>query len=87
MSKHAQLMGWSDHWGEDDFVVLDQEKSVGRIYKEILIGEIKWRWFVNTSPFPAPPPHSGFENSIEDAKTAFKKRYEEMKRAGVKPFV
>jgi hypothetical protein len=24
MNKHAQLMGWGDHWGEDDFVILDE---------------------------------------------------------------
>jgi hypothetical protein len=27
--------GWGDHWGEDDYSVLDQGRSVGRIYKEI----------------------------------------------------
>ena len=34
MNRHAQLMGWGDHWGDDDYVVLDQGQSVGRIYKE-----------------------------------------------------
>jgi hypothetical protein len=25
MNKHAQLMGWGDHWREDDVVVLDED--------------------------------------------------------------
>jgi hypothetical protein len=43
MKKH---MGWDD--AKDDHVILDGEKSVGRIYKEH--GEAKWFWSVNTSP-------------------------------------
>lgn len=36
--------------------------------------EQKWRWFLNTSPLPVPVPvpHNGVENSLEDAKAAFK---------------
>jgi hypothetical protein len=49
MKKH---MGWED--AKDDYVVLDGERSVGRIYKEH--GEARWFWSVNTSPYPAPPP-------------------------------
>jgi hypothetical protein len=44
MNRHAQLMGWSDHWGEDDYVVLDQGRSVGRIYKETK-ADSRWCWF------------------------------------------
>jgi hypothetical protein len=33
-------MGWED--AKDDYAVLDEEKSVGRIYKEH--GEAKWFW-------------------------------------------
>jgi hypothetical protein len=45
MNKHAQLMGWGDHWGEDDYVVLDQGRSVGRIYKEIQ-ADPRWCWSI-----------------------------------------
>jgi hypothetical protein len=85
MNKHAQLMGWGDHWGEDDFVILDDEKrSVGRIHKEGT--SPTWIWSVNTSPFPAPPPNNGLAPTLEEAKQQFKHRYLEMKAQGVKPF-
>jgi hypothetical protein len=45
MKKH---MGWED--AKDDYVVLDGEKSVGRIYKEIH-GDPRWCWSINTSPY------------------------------------
>jgi hypothetical protein len=61
-------MGWED--AKDDYVVLDKEKSVGRIYKEQV--EARWFWSVNTSPYPAPPPNNGLANSHEDAKQQFK---------------
>jgi hypothetical protein len=85
MNKHTQLMGWSDHWGDDDYVVLDQGRSVGRIYKEIH-GEARWCWSINTSPYPAPPPHNGVTTTLDAAKQEFRTRYEEMKRMGVRPF-
>jgi hypothetical protein len=25
MNKHARLMGWGDHWGPDDYVILDHD--------------------------------------------------------------
>jgi hypothetical protein len=86
MNRHAELMGWSTGWSPDDYVVLDQDRSVGRIYKETTQSEPRWCWSINTSPYPAPPPHNGIAKSLEDAKQAFKVRYEEMKRKGVRPF-
>jgi hypothetical protein len=85
MNKHAQLMGWPEHWGEDDYVVLDQGRSVGRIYKETQ-ADPRWCWSINTSPYPAPPPHNGVTTTFDAAKQEFRTRYEEMKRRGVKPF-
>jgi hypothetical protein len=79
MKKH---MGWDD--AKDDYVILDGERSVGRIYKEH--GEARWSWSVNTSPFPAPPSNNGLAKSLEEAKQQFKERYEEMKAQGVRPF-
>jgi hypothetical protein len=31
MNRHAQLMGWSTDRPREDYVVLDDERSVGRI--------------------------------------------------------
>jgi hypothetical protein len=64
---------------KNDYAVLDGEKSVGRIYKEVH-GDPRWCWSINTSPYSAPPPHNGVAKTLEDA------RYEEMKRMGVRPF-
>jgi hypothetical protein len=73
-------MGWED--AKDDYVVLDGEKSVGRIYKEH--SEAIWSWSVNTAPFP--PPNNGLAKSLEEAKHQFKQRYEEKKAHGLRPF-
>jgi hypothetical protein len=85
MNHHAQLMGWGDHWGEDDYVVLDRGRSVGRIYKEEQ-ADPRWCWSIDTSPYPAPPPHNGVTTTLDAAKQEFRTRYEEMKRMGVRPF-
>jgi hypothetical protein len=47
-------MGWGDHRGEDDYVVLDQGRSVGRIYKEIG-WELQVLLVDQHEPYPAPP--------------------------------
>jgi hypothetical protein len=76
-------MGWEE--AKDDYIILDGDMSVGRIYKEVH-GEARWFWSVNTGPYPAPPPNNGLAKTLEEAKQQFKERYEEMKAAGVKPF-
>jgi hypothetical protein len=86
MNHHAQLTGNTTGWSLDDYVVLDQDRTVGRIHGVTIHGEPRWQWSINTSPYPAPPPHNGMATTLEDAKQAFKARYEEMKRAGVRPF-
>jgi hypothetical protein len=79
MKKH---MGWED--AKDDYVILDGETSVGRIQKDTT--SPRWIWSVNTSPYPAPPPHNGVTTTFDAAKQEFRTRYEEMKRMGVRPF-
>jgi len=37
--------------GEDDYAVVD-ETRIGRIYREPIHGEMKWRWFLQTVPAP-----------------------------------
>jgi len=63
--------------GEDDYAVVD-ETRIGRIYREPTHGEMKWRWFLQT--VPAPPPNSGVADTLDEAKAAFAKRYEEVRR-------
>jgi hypothetical protein len=72
MNRHAELMGWSTDWPPDDFVVIDQGRSVGRIFNEAIHGELVWHLSINTGPYPAPPPHNGMSKTLEDAKQAFK---------------
>jgi hypothetical protein len=62
------------------YVVLGQQTSVGRLYKEAIDDEFEWHWSINTSPYPAPPPHNGMTKTLEDESQALKIRYEEMKR-------
>ena len=38
MNRHAQLTGMSTGWSPDDYVVLDKERSVGRIHKTMMDG-------------------------------------------------
>jgi hypothetical protein len=64
-------------WSEDDYAVVDGETSVGRIYKETIHGEPKWRWFLQTAP--APPPNSGMADTLEEAKAGFKRRYAQVR--------
>jgi hypothetical protein len=63
MRAHARIEGWSDQdaWSVDDYVVVDERRIeyavvedtvVGRIYKETIHGEPKWRWFLQTVPAP-----------------------------------
>jgi hypothetical protein len=74
MKKH---MRWED--AKDDYVVLDGGKSIGRVYKEVH-GDPRWCWSINTSPCPAPPPHTGVTKTLDAAKQEFKTRYAETKR-------
>jgi hypothetical protein len=41
-------------------------------------GEIKWLWFLQT--MPAPPPNQGKADTLDGAKAALVKGYEEVKR-------
>jgi hypothetical protein len=63
--------------GKDDYCILDGDVVVGRIYPEIIKGEPRWLWFLQTEP--APPPNSGVAGSLEEAKAGFKVRYQQVK--------
>jgi hypothetical protein len=47
-------------------------KSVGRICKETY-GDSRWCWSINTSPYPAPPPHNGFTKTLDAAKAGIQR--------------
>jgi hypothetical protein len=85
MREHARVRGYDPRyapheWSENDVVVIDGETCVGRIYKDIIHVEPKWRWFLQT--VPAPLPNRGMADTLEDAKASFKKRHQQVK--GVK---
>ena len=84
-SAQARIEGWeSGNWPDDDYAVVDNT-IVGRIYREMILGEPKWRWFLQCIPEagperPIPPPNQGMADTLDEAKAAFAKRYEEVKR-------
>ncbi len=64
-------------WGEDDYAVID-ETQIGRIYKERVPGGVKWLWFLQVEE--APLPNKGIADTLDKAKAALIKRYEEVRR-------
>jgi hypothetical protein len=75
--------GNSFDWGEDDYAVVDEtqvvdERQIGRIYKERVPAGVKWLWFLQV--VEAPLPNKGIADTLDEAKAALAKRYEEVKR-------
>jgi hypothetical protein len=64
-------------WSEDDYAVAD-ETLIGRIYRQQVQGDLKWLWFLQV--VPAPAPNQGIGDTLDEAKAALAKRYEEVKR-------
>jgi hypothetical protein len=74
---------YSFDWGEDDYTVIDEtqvgdDMQIGRIYKERVRAGVKWLWVLQV--VRAPPPNKGIADTLDEAKAALAKRYEEMKR-------
>jgi hypothetical protein len=70
--------------GREDYAVVE-DTVIGRIYKETIHGEAKWLWFLQCIPEagpgrPIPPPNQGMADSLDEAKAAFAKRYDEVRR-------
>jgi hypothetical protein len=86
-SAQARIEGWDPpNRSDDDYAVVD-DTIVGRIYREMIIGKPKWRWFLQQIPEagpgrPIPPPNQGVADTLEEAQAAFAKRYEEVRRGG-----
>ena len=81
----AKIEGWEPFdWCDDDYAVVD-DTVIGRIYCEMIHGKPRWLWFLQYIPGtilgePVPPPNQGMADSLEKAKAAFAKRYEEVRR-------
>src|SRR5712664_218549 len=79
------IEGWDPrNRSDDDYAVVD-DTIVGRIYREMILGKPKWRWFLQQIPEagpgrPIPPPNQGMADTLEEAQAAFAKRYEEVRR-------
>ena len=69
-------------WGEDDYVVIDETQvyvtQIGRIYKERVPAGVKWLWILQV--VRAPPRNKGIADTLDEAKAALAKRYQEVKR-------
>ncbi len=63
-------------WGENDYAVIDETK-IGRIYRQQIQRDLKWLWFLQV--VSAPPPNQGIADTLDEAKAALAKRYEEVK--------
>ena len=63
-------------WSEDDYAVVD-ETLIGRSYKLQVEGELKWLWFLQV--VPAPAPNQGMADTLDEAKAALAKRYQVVK--------
>jgi len=64
-------------WDEEDYAIVDETK-IGRIYQQRIHGELKWVWCLQTNP--APPLNRGVADTLDEAKAAFAKRYQEIRR-------
>jgi len=50
----AVISGWNPNiWSADDYSVVDGD-VVGGIYPEVICGERRWLWFLQTAPAPLP---------------------------------
>ena len=63
--------------GEDDYAVL-VETRIGRIYSQQLQTCPKWHWSLEVAL--ASPPNQGIAATLDEAKAALVKCYEEVKR-------
>ena len=63
-------------WDENDYAVATQ---FVRIYQERIHGDMKWLRFLQT--MPAPPPNQGIADTLDEAKAALVRRYEEVKKS------
>jgi hypothetical protein len=61
-------------WKDDDYVVLDGEVRIGRVYQEKLPAGDKWCWFIQI--MGAPLPNRGIADSLDEAQAEFDQAYQ-----------
>ena len=49
-SAQARIEGWDPCNRSDDDYTVVEDTIVGRIYREMIIGKPKWRWFLQQIP-------------------------------------
>lgn len=80
-------MRFEDIVYEDDWLVKWKGEVIGRIlrHREIPMGGAAWYWGINLSPLPQPPDWRGYSMTLDDAKAAFKARWERLLQQGGVP--
>jgi hypothetical protein len=69
-SAQARIEGWDPrNRSDDDYAVVD-DMIVGRIYREMIIGKPRWRWFLQQIPEagpgrPIPRPNQGMADTLD----------------------
>jgi hypothetical protein len=63
----------------DDYAVVDGTR-IGRIWREVHNGVAKWLWSLQVAP--AQPAESGIVDTLEQARAAVSKRWQEVKKGG-----
>src|SRR5712691_10353278 len=63
-SAQARIEGWDPRNRSDHDYAVVEDMIVGRIYREMILGKPKWRWFLQQIPEagpgrPIPPPNQG----------------------------
>jgi hypothetical protein len=70
----------ADETRPDDYQVIWDDLSIGRIYRDIGInGSDVWIWSAGLSVIPQQPRWRGRAGSLKEAKAAFKKAWDEIK--------
>lgn len=64
----------------DDYQVIWDELAIGRIFKTVAVGgHDAWSWTAGMSNIPQRPTHRGRADSLNGAKAAFRKAWDEIK--------
>jgi hypothetical protein len=74
--RRATISRFSGSWSDDDFEVFDGERMVGRIFRQV--GGKAWFWGMSLQLTQARESYGTAEN-LDDAKAAFKTKYEKWK--------
>lgn len=80
-------MKFDDITYEDDYLVRWKGEVVRRIlrHREMPMGQPSWYWGINLSPLPQPADWKSYAASLDDAKAAFKDRWERLLQQGGVP--